>query len=419
MPYLSIAHYKAGEPVEINGIKTKGKNVPGTVEAIYVDGNKLKSKGTLDDTPLGRQVFESLCDDLYRKKSGDTEHLPVRISIGFLDLEHKHVAQQGGQEFLFTRSALGQICPLCEQGIGGKIYLKGQLVHLALTRVPVNTRTEMIAEKSMTEIIQTKKDDAKSIIKELADELDERSLAEGTLVVRSESEESVPVKATVETNPLDEVLRSIANFYKSQGITPVVEASMPKEVETVEKMQLGGESVPHKKFEYEGIDGDPGNNITAAPIPVKAKVEMEKEEDEEKEEVKKSVLDTEYEQLKSLLESGATTEEINAKFASFASVAEKSYTPKNESVDMSNIASMLEAAVQRAITPLKVELAQIRAERIDMVSKARNEVPNSRSLKLRPEDFLQKSVPSNVPQRKLTQIEMLARKSTGAYVPEQ
>ena len=42
MPYLSIAHYKAGE---------LAKNVPGKVESIYVDGNRLKSKGTLDDTP--------------------------------------------------------------------------------------------------------------------------------------------------------------------------------------------------------------------------------------------------------------------------------------------------------------------------------------------------------------------------------
>jgi hypothetical protein len=45
----------------------------------------------------------------------------------------------------------------------------------------------MVAEKSMDAII-TKKDDAKSIIKELVDELDERSLADGTLVVRADVE---------------------------------------------------------------------------------------------------------------------------------------------------------------------------------------------------------------------------------------
>ena len=448
MPYLSIAHYKAGE---------QAKNVPGKVEAIYVDGNKLKSKGTLDDTPLGRQVFDSLCDDLYRKKSGDTEHLPVRISIGFLDLEHKHVAQQGGQEFIFTRKALGQICPLCEQGIGGKIYLKGQLVHLALTRVPVNTRTEMIAEKSMTEIIQTKKDDAKSIIKELADELDERSLAEGTLVVRADVTETgtlptpdpkyqecydpnldkynqecidrvvsanmvsmrkdvgAPVKSTVDKSLLDAVSVSIANLYKSQGLTPALEDNMP---EKVEKMQLGGESVPEKKFNYEGIDGDPGNNITAAPIPVKAKVDVEMEDEKEEEKEEKSTVDKAYELLKSRLGNGATVEEMNEAFSQLAVEVEKSYTPKTEAVDLSNIASIIEAAVQRAVTPLNTKIATLEATLSNTVSKSRNEVPTSRSLKLRPEDFMQKSV-TNAPQRQLSQIERIARASTGAYVPEQ
>ena len=446
MPYLSIAHYKAGE---------QAKNVPGKVEAIYIDGNKLKSKGILDDTPLGRQVFDSLCDDLYRKKSGDTEHLPVRISIGFLDLQHKHVAQQGGQEYIFTRSTIGQICPLCEQGIGGKIYLKGQLVHLALTRVPVNTRTEMIAEKSMTEIIQTKKDDAKSIIKELADELDERSLADGTLVVRAEGVENgtmpipdpmykecydpnldkynqecidkimsahmvsmrkdvgAPVKSTVDKALLDAVSVSIANLYKSQGITPALEDNMK-----VEKTQLGGESVLEKKFNYEGIDGDPGNNITAAPIPVKAKVEVEMEDEKDEEKEEKSTVDQAYELLKSRLGKGATVEEMNEAFSQLAAEVEKSYVPKAPAVDLSNLASIVEAAVMKAVTPLNSKIATLEATLNNTVSKSRNEIPASRSLKLRPEDFMQKAV-TNAPQRKLSQIEMLARKSTGAYVPEQ
>lgn len=174
MPYLSIAHYKAG---------ADAKNVPGVVDAVYIDGNRLKSKGSLHDTALGRAVFESLRHDDFEKKSGNSEHLPVRISIGFLDLQHKHVTN--GKEFIFTRSNVGQICPLCDKGIGGKIYLKGQLVHLALTRVPVNPRTEMIAEKSMGDEIKSKQDDARSIVKELADELDMKSLAEGTLVIRA------------------------------------------------------------------------------------------------------------------------------------------------------------------------------------------------------------------------------------------
>lgn len=439
MPYLSIAHYKAGE---------SAKNVPGKVEAIYIDGNKLKSKGTLDDSPMGRTVFDSLCDDLYRKKSGDTEHLPIRISIGFLDLQHKHTAEHGGQEFIFTRSAIGQICPLCEQGIGGKIYLKGQLVHLALTRVPVNTRTEMIAERSMD--IVTKKDDAKSIIKELADELDERSLAEGTLVVRSDKTEatsidSMPVpdedilKACYDPNTdsynqdcLNKTL--VANMVEMrkqmQTVKSIVDVASINEKSTseatmsekVEKMVLGGESVPEKKFEYMGIDGDPGNNITANPLPQKAKDEEAGEADdsgdeEKKEMAKKSALDTAIEQFKSAVESGKTVDEVNQAFALLGAEAEKSYVPKSQPIDATNLAEIVRSAVESAVAPLKMEIAQLKA--VNTVSKSQvGQVPVSRALTLKQSDLMQKSQ-TNVPQRKLTQIEMIARKSTGAYVPEQ
>ena len=520
-PYLSIAHYKAGEG---------GKNVPGKVEAIYKDGNKLKSKGTLDDTPLGREVFQSLCDDEMQKKSGNQEHLPVRISIGFLDLQHKHVAQQGGQEFIFTRSGVGQICPLCEQGIGGKIYLKGQLVHLALTRVPVNPRTEMVAEKSMN--IQTKKDDAKSIVKELADELDERSLADGTLVVRANDGSGVggypipdedifkacydpntdsydqaclnktlvanmvelrktftTVKSQIdvveeakrkdvtpadkkhaekeygdvsyadETNkkyPIDteEHIRAAWNYIhqaKNAGKYPdggksikgkivsawkrviggeppsveksLLEASMAGE--NVEKMVLGGESVPEKKFNYSAngvsIDGDPGDNITANPLPEKAKAQDKEEaadagDDEtaegEKPMKKKSELDAQYAQFKSLLEQGATKEEINQKFAEFAEVAEKSYAPKQTPVDMTNLAEVIKSAVASAVQPLQIEIAQLKAQGQTQRS-AVGQVPAPRSLNLRPNDLLMKAqTQSNQPVRQLSAIQKLARKTT-------
>jgi hypothetical protein len=441
MPYLSIAHYKAGEAA---------KNVPGKVDAIYIDGTRLKSKGVLDDTPLGRQVFESLCEDAIKRKSGDQEHLPVRISIGFLDLQHKHTAKQGGQEFVFTRSNIGQICPLCEQGIGGKIYLKGQLVHLALTRVPVNPRTEMVAEKSMK--ITTKKDDAKSIVKELADELDERSLAEGTLVVRSDGTGvgSVPtpdedifkgcydpntdaynqdcLNRTLVANMVE--MRKTFQTVKSttDGVTEDKTKSIPSEksgvseatmTEKVEKMQLGGESVPEKKFEYMGIDGDPGNNITAAPIPVKAKDEEAGEKDDSKDEEKKekSLLDDAFAQLKSKVEAGASVEEVNAMFAELGTAVEKSYAPKPQPVDASNIAEIIRSAVEGAIAPLKMEIAQLKAS--NTVSKsATNQVPAPRSLTLRPSDLMQKAQ-TVAPQRKLTQIEMIARKSTGASLPNE
>ena len=175
MPYLSIAHYKSAG----------GKNVPGMAERVYRDGDKLKSMGFLNNNSLGLAVWDSLCEDIVKRSNNETFN-PVRISIGFLDLEHKHVGQ--GPEYTFARTDAGQMCPLCSQGVGGKIYRKGQLVHLALTRVPVNPRTEMVAdleEKSMDEII-TRKDDARSIIKDLADTLEEKSIADGVLVVRAD-----------------------------------------------------------------------------------------------------------------------------------------------------------------------------------------------------------------------------------------
>lgn len=176
MPYVSIAHFKTG----------KGKvNVPGEVKSVYVDGKALKSTGTLFDNSLGRAVYKSLKKDLV-EKSGQ----PIRISIGFLDLEHTH-----GERFTFVRESLKDKCPLCKEGIGDKIYKKGHLVHLALTRVPANPRTEMELElKSMTTKIQ----DAESVIEdeEVVKTLDLKSLAEDVLVIKTEETElkAKPVK---------------------------------------------------------------------------------------------------------------------------------------------------------------------------------------------------------------------------------
>ena len=50
MPYLSIAHYSDGN----------GKAVPGDVKELFIDGNQLKAKGTLHESPLGKAVWKSL-----------------------------------------------------------------------------------------------------------------------------------------------------------------------------------------------------------------------------------------------------------------------------------------------------------------------------------------------------------------------
>lgn len=459
-PYLSIAHYKAGEG---------GKNVPGKVESIFVDGNRLKSKGTLDDTELGRKVFDSLCEDAIQRKSGNQEHQPVRISIGFLDLQHKHTASQGGQEFTFTRDAPGQICPLCEQGIGGKIYLKGQLVHLALTRVPVNPRTEMIAEKSMN--IVTKKDDAKSIVKELADELDERSLAEGTLVVRADgATEATGITMNGNAPVLDEDwLKScydpntdsynqdclnktlVANMVEMRRTMQTVKSqtdvvtnkrtnvnvspeksgvSEDKMTDTVDKAVLGGTNVPEKKFHYsaEGvsIDGDPGNNLTSNPLPQKAKDEEAGEADdsgdeEKKEMAKKSALDAQFEGLKSLLAKGASVDEINKAFSDLGGEVEKAYQPAPAQMDVNNLAEVIKSAVEQAVQPLRLEIATLKAQN-STVSKVRDGViPTPRSLTIKQSDLLMKAQSqAQAPVRQLSQIQKLARKGTfgGAGIPD-
>jgi chromosome segregation ATPase len=91
---------------------------------------------------------------------------------------------------------------MCQEGIGNKVYTKGQLVHLALTRVPVNPRTDMEVAKAMT--IETKKQDAESIIGELSDTLEEKSMTADVLVTKSEEvaevveeKSEVPVAAPV------------------------------------------------------------------------------------------------------------------------------------------------------------------------------------------------------------------------------
>ena len=437
MPYLSIAHYKAGG---------EAKNVPGDVEAVYIDGNRLKSKGTLHDNPLGRKVFDSLVDDLYKKKS-DPEHLPVRISIGFLDLEHKHRAQSGGQEFTFTRNNPGEICPLCAQGIGGKIYMKGQLVHLAMTRVPVNPRTAMEVERSMDDI-KTKKDDAESIVGELANTLDEKSLASDVLVVRSDApvaehpelcEECYDPNTdsydqdcvnrvmekyvgkpredgTVKSKALfDAVQKSIEKFNEPKL---VVEEKMEQPTATVETtVSVNGEvttqkgvlGIPEKPFTYAGLDGNGNNNI---PNPVKA----EGEEEEEKDGMEKS-----FATLRNLVKiakaGGRTPEEytpeINKAFAELGTAVEQAFVPQKSGAGVS--ASEIEQIMRSVVQPLQLEIATLKAQ-LSNKGNTVSEVVKSKALTLsgypKPEDMIQRAIPQ--PERQLTQIQKIAYTSTGA-----
>lgn len=152
MPYVSIAHYKSG---------IEGKNIPADTEKVYVDGECLKAIATCRNTPLGKAVFSALKADLEGKSTYEDK---VRVSIGFLDLAHSH------GDKIFTRDTLDKECVMCKNNVGNKVYLKGQLVHLALTRAPANPRTDTEVDMSQ---IKTKREDAQSIVGEsLAEEIE-------------------------------------------------------------------------------------------------------------------------------------------------------------------------------------------------------------------------------------------------------
>jgi cation transport regulator len=207
-PYLSVSHYP-----DFNG-----KGVPGPVDTVYIDGNRLKSTGRFDDTPIGRACFESVCKDLYSEDPVPDDE-KIRISIAFLDYKHRH--KKSG--VVFERSDGDKICMEClkemiEGEFDGKEFLSGHLIHLGMTRVPVNKRTEMEVERSMT----TKKEDAASIIGEdLAEELEQE---ENKMVGKSEA---LVIKAEDET------------------VTEEVEEETP-EAEPVE------EEVQEEKSDFEG-----------------------------------------------------------------------------------------------------------------------------------------------------------------------
>ena len=134
MPYVSLAHYP-----DLNG-----KAVPGETLELFIDGKQLKAKGIMNNTPLGNAVWKSLKKD----ENLSNDENKIRISIAFLDLAHKH----GENGKVFVRESDTSVCAECKKGVGDKIYLDGYLVHLALTRVPVNPRTimeeDIMAKKS-------------------------------------------------------------------------------------------------------------------------------------------------------------------------------------------------------------------------------------------------------------------------------
>ena len=176
MPYISVSHY----------LDLDGKYAAGIVDDLYIDGDKLKAKGRFFNNDIGIKVFDSVCKSLY-SETGDGYEQKIRISIGFIDFAHRH------GDFLFKRNSLSDLCPECKKGTKNKVYIDGQLVHLAVTRIPCNERTEFgldLEEKSMT----TRKQDAATIIgDELAEEIEQEhkmvGKMEDSLVIKKKDEE--------------------------------------------------------------------------------------------------------------------------------------------------------------------------------------------------------------------------------------
>lgn len=414
MPYLSIAHYKSGS----------GKvNVPGEVESVFIDGTRLKSRGTLHDSPMGRKVFDALREDLYMEKSGKGDHLPVRISIGFLDLEHKH-RLEGQHEVTFVRDEYGKICPLCASGVGGKIYTKGHLIHLALTRVPANPRTQMSVEKSMDEIT-SKRQDAESIIGELADGLEEKSISSEFLVVRSEEEQKSEVGSTPKEveSPLgiEGCYDPNTNSYSQECVDAVMDAQVgtrdPNAVKSFYDAVQKSLSKIYTPTE-EDMATKKKSQVENPPVEEKPieepvmKSEMEEDEEDEEEMEEKSALDVQFEQLKSALTAGKSVKEVQEMFNALGKEVEKSY--KAPAPTVTDIAEIVKSAIAEAVQPLAVEIATLKAQVKNAPAQVERGVVASKALSfggVTPEQLLKKS---SAPTKKLSQIEQIAYKSTGA-----
>jgi hypothetical protein len=222
MPYLSLSHYP-----DLNG-----RGLVGPTQGLYVDGKMLKAKGVFSDTKLGRACFKSICDDLYSEEKSETEK--VRISIGFIDWAHYH------GNFKFERKNLTDRCPMCAQGVGDRTFARGHLLHLALTRIPVNTRTDIlpIVEDSMT----TRKEDAESIVgEELAEELEHEAKLVGkseAVVERTDDDEEL-VEVEVSEPEVEEVSVEGENIETPEEEVAELEvASLPVEDVAPEETEI-------------------------------------------------------------------------------------------------------------------------------------------------------------------------------------
>jgi len=209
---------------------------------MYVDGKCFKASGEFNrDNPLGVALFEAVRKEIGFIKTGKTVDEPIRISAAWWDLQHSH------GDFVFSRRSLTERCPMCAEGAGDKIYLKGQLDHfaatrvpinprIAATRVPINPRTSLgLEEKS--NMAKTRRDDAASIVgDEQADELEEIAQK---MVGKSETEEAagmpaVPESLVVKADDVTDVVADTPDPEPPAEVTEPEQADEPDPLVTLE-----------------------------------------------------------------------------------------------------------------------------------------------------------------------------------------
>lgn len=188
IPFLGVSHYPSLD----------GYGEAGPTEKMYIDGNRFKAAGSFyndDEHPISKALFEAVCAEQALIKRGEQIEEPMRISAAWWDLQHSH------GDFVFTRKNLTDSCPLCAKG-QPRHFLDGQLDHWAVTRVPMNPRTDLELEEKSMAAKKTRKEDAASIIG--AEKAEELELHSDAIVGKSETEEATEamvIKAEDEAAP--------------------------------------------------------------------------------------------------------------------------------------------------------------------------------------------------------------------------
>jgi len=319
MPYVSISHLKSG---------ADGKNIPADVVATYRDGTRLKGKAVMRATPLGDAVFDAIVAD---RNGVSPWKDKIRISIGFIDYAHAH------GDFVFERKSIYDVCPMCAEPGIEKVYLKGKLVHFALTRCPANVRTTLEVEK-MADDITTRDADVLSIVgEELVKELETKS----TLIT------DVPAMV-IRTDDTETIATAV-----SVGVEGTVTSDLPA-------VAVRASSKPDEEDEEE-------------PKPNKKKVLPEE----------KTELDAAYAELTALLSTANSLEEVQVGFNKFGETLRQAFMSKATSKGGND-------AVLKALSALSDELRSITADLSDL----RAEVAVLRDERLTPAQPIEKSVAS-------------------------